>query len=233
MITVNEAIEKISIGQYAIETFRNVNNIDKDIKKAIEILKTWQKKKQLGEVYFNYYEQTGKTATLSIAFNAYDILINDLDQNFVEFEEYELKEEMGEDYWESVSIQFEDEGDTWHDDILLLIEKNKNDSVFNKAKVNYLTSQLKEHFGKKEFIDELMIALENRIQLIDNDRGLRELFDDNGEENVFHDDFIELIKLNDNMIDDTKSIQWNVDKILGWVTFFKTKESKYFMTNDF
>lgn len=233
MLTVEKAMEQISLGNYEVESLSDIGNIDSDIKKAIGIMREWQEKKVLGEVHFSYYDQTGKTVTLSTVFITYDVLTNDLDQGFLDYEDYEMKDELDKSYWENVSIQFEDEGVTYHDDILLLIEKGDMEKVHNKANIDYLSSQIKEHFGVTDFVDRLAIALEGRVQPIDSEKELRDLFNDNGEENVFHDSLVELIKMNDNLLDDTKSAEWNVIKMLGWVSFYKTKEGKYFMTNDF
>lgn len=121
------------------------DNFEKEFEEGIELINDWQQLEQLGEVGFDYYDETGKTVSLSIGFRNYWITMNDFEDGFLysafNSEEEYLEEEVD---FENISIMYEDEGDTWHEDVFLKIDSD------NKEVLSYLKTAIQDFFKENE-----------------------------------------------------------------------------------
>ena len=117
------------------------DKFEKEFEEGIKLINDWQQLEQLGEVGFNYYDETGKTVSLSIGFRNYWVTMNDFEDRFLynafDSEEEYLEEEVD---FENVSIMYEDEGDTWHEDVYLSLDSD------NREVLSYLKTAIKDFF---------------------------------------------------------------------------------------
>lgn len=117
------------------------DKFEKEFVEGIKLINDWQQLEQLGEVGFNYYDETGKTVSLSIGFRNYWVTMNDFEDRFLynafDSEEEYLEEEVD---FENISIMYEDEGDTWHEDVYLSLDSD------NREVLSYLKTAIKDFF---------------------------------------------------------------------------------------
>ena len=117
------------------------DKFEKEFEEGIKLINDWQQLEQLGEVGFNYYDETGKTVSLSIGFRNYWVTMNDFEDRFLynafDSEEEYLEEEVD---FENISIMYEDEGDTWHEDVYLSLDSD------NREVLSYLKTAIKDFF---------------------------------------------------------------------------------------
>ena len=99
------------------------DKFDKEFEEGVKLINDWQQLEQLGEVGFNYYDETGKTVSLSIGFRDYWVTMNDFKNGFL-YEDFGSKEEYLEEEvdFENISVMYEDDGDTWHEDVFLSLD---------------------------------------------------------------------------------------------------------------
>lgn len=121
------------------------DKFDKEFEEGVKLINDWQQLEQLGEVGFNYYDETGKTVSLSIGFRDYWVSMNDFKNGFL-YEDFGSKEEYLEEEvdFESISVMYEDNGDTWHEDICLMIDSD------NKEILSYLKTSIQDFFKENE-----------------------------------------------------------------------------------
>ena len=110
------------------------------------MIKNWQQFEQLGEVGFDYYDETGKTVSLSIGFRSYWVTMNDFIRDRFLYSAFDSKEEYLEEEvdFENISIMYEDGGDTWYEDIFLSLDSD------NKEVLSYLKTAIQDFFKKNE-----------------------------------------------------------------------------------
>ena len=122
------------------------DNFEKEFEEGVRLINDWQQLKQLGEVGFDYYDETGKTVSLSIGFRNYWVTMNDFEDGFL-YNTFDSKEEYLEEEvdFENISVMYEDEGDTWHeDDVFLEIDSD------NKDVLSYLKTAIQDFFKENE-----------------------------------------------------------------------------------
>ena len=145
---IEKALDIIAVNEENIENFTGgVKSFDKEFNEAIELVQKWQKEEELGEVNFDYYNETGKTITISIGFRNYWVTMNDVGEGFF-FDEFESEEEYldSEVDFEYITIMYEDEGDTEHDGFSLLIGDSEREISNNKAVIDFLKTTFKNFF---------------------------------------------------------------------------------------
>lgn len=122
------------------------DKFEKEFEEGVELINDWQQLEQLGEVGFDYYDETGKTLSLSIGFRSYWVTMNDFIRDRFLYSAFDSKEEYLEEEvdFENISIMYEDEGDTWYEDIFL-----KTDSD-NKEVLSYLKTAIQDFFKENE-----------------------------------------------------------------------------------
>ena len=121
------------------------DNFEKEFEEGIKLINDWQQLKQLGEVGFGYYDETGKTVSLSIGFRNYWVTMNDFEDGFL-YNTFDSKEEYLEEEvdFENISVMYEDEGDTWHEDVFLSLDSD------NREVLSYLKTAIQDFFKKNE-----------------------------------------------------------------------------------
>ena len=121
------------------------DKFEKEFEEGLKLINDWRQLEQLGEVGFDYYDETGKTVSLSIGFRDYWVTMNDFEDGFLynsfNSEEEYLEEEVD---FENISIMYEDEGDTWHEDVFLKIDSD------NKDVLSYLKTAIQDFFNKNK-----------------------------------------------------------------------------------
>ena len=145
---IEKALDIIAVNEENVESFNGgVKSFDKEFDEAIELVQKWQKEEELGEVNFDYYNETGKTVTISIGFRNYWVTMNDVGQEFF-FDEFESKEEYldSEVDFEYVTVMYEDEGDTEHDGFSLLIGDGEREISNNEVVIDFLKTTFKNFF---------------------------------------------------------------------------------------
>lgn len=143
---VNTALDIITVGEENIRTFTGGRDkFEEEFKEGIETINSWQQSEELGEVNFDYYEETGKTVTLSIGFINYWVVVNDLNEGFL-YDQFESEEEFlkTDIDFEEISIMYEDEGHTWHDGFILMVDSD------NKGVLTHLKTAVKDFFEENE-----------------------------------------------------------------------------------
>lgn len=117
------------------------DKFDKEFEEGVKLINDWQQLEQLGEVDFNYYDKTGKTVSLSIGFREYWVTMNDFKDGYL-YEDYDSKEEYLEEEvdFENISIMYENDGDTWHEDIFLEMDSDNKDVLL------YLKTAIQDFF---------------------------------------------------------------------------------------
>lgn len=116
------------------------DKFEKEFEEGVELINDWRQLEQLGEVYFNYYDETGKTVTLSIGFREYWVTMNDFEDGFL-YDTFNSEEDVD---FENISIMYEDDGDTWHEDIFLSLDSD------NKEVLSYLKTAIQDFFKENE-----------------------------------------------------------------------------------
>ena len=121
------------------------DKFEKEFEEGIKLINDWQQLEQLGEVGFDYYDDTEKTVSLSIGFRNYWVTMNDFEDRFL-YSAFDSKEEyLEEDVdFENISIMYEDDGDTWHEDIFLSLDSD------NKEVLSYLKTAIQDFFKENE-----------------------------------------------------------------------------------
>jgi len=121
------------------------DKFEKEFEEGIRLINDWQQLEQLGEVGFDYYDDTEKTVSLSIGFRNYWITMNDFEDGFL-YNAFDSKEEyLKEDVdFENISIMYEDDGDTWHEDVFLSLDSD------NKEVLSYLKTAIQDFFKENE-----------------------------------------------------------------------------------
>ena len=121
------------------------DKFEKEFEEGVELINDWRQLGQLGEVGFNYYDETGKTVSLSIGFRNYWVTMNDFEDGFL-YNAFDSKEEyLEEDVdFENISIMYEDDGDTWHEDVFLKINSD------NKEVLSYLKTAIQDFFKENK-----------------------------------------------------------------------------------
>lgn len=145
---IEKALDIIAVNEENIESFTGgVKSFDKEFDEAIELVQKWQKEEELGEVNFDYYNETGKTITISIGFRNYWVVMNDVDQGFF-FDEFESEEEYldSEVDFEYIAVMYEDDGDTEHDGFSLLIGDSEREVSNNEVVIDFLKTTFKNFF---------------------------------------------------------------------------------------
>ena len=145
---IEKALDIIAVNEENIENSTGgVKSFDKEFDEAIELVQKWQKEEELGEVNFDYYNETGKTITISIGFRNYWVTMNDVGQEFF-FDEFESKEEYldSEVDFEYITVMYEDEGDTEHDGFSLLIGDSEREVSNNEVVIDFLKTTFKNFF---------------------------------------------------------------------------------------
>ena len=145
---IEKALDIIAVNDENVESFTGgVKSLDKEFDEAIELVQKWQKEEELGEVNFDYYNETGKTITISIGFRNYWVTLNDVDQGFF-FDEFESEEEYldSEVDFEYITVMYEDEGDTEHDGFSLLIGDSEREVGNNEVVIDFLKTTFKNFF---------------------------------------------------------------------------------------
>lgn len=145
---IEKALDIIAVSEENVESFTGgVKSFDKEFDEAIKLVQKWQKEEELGEVNFDYYNETGKTITISIGFRNYWVTIDDIDQGFF-FDEFESEEEYldSEVDFEYITVMYEDEGDTEHDGFSLLIGDSERDRSNNEVVIDFLKTTFKNFF---------------------------------------------------------------------------------------
>ena len=145
---IEKALDIIAVNEENIENFTGgVKSFDKEFDEAIELVQKWQKEEELGEVNFDYYNETGKTITISIGFRNYWTIMNDFEEGFL-FDEFESKEEYLESEvdFEYITVMYEDEGDTEHDGFSLLIGDGERERSNNEVVIDFLKTTFKNFF---------------------------------------------------------------------------------------
>ena len=117
------------------------DKFEKEFEEGIRLIKNWQQLKQLGEVGFDYYDETGKTVSLSIGFRNYWVTMNDFEDKFL-YDAFDSKEDYLEEEvdFENISIMYEDDGETWHEDVYLSLDSD------NREVLSYLKTAIKDFF---------------------------------------------------------------------------------------
>lgn len=116
------------------------DKFEKEFEEGIRLIKHWQRLEQLGEVGFDYYDETGKTVSLSIGFRNYWVTKEDF-RNELLYDIFDSEEEVD---FGNISIMYEDEGDTWHEDIFLSLASD------NKEVLSYLKTAIQDFFKEDE-----------------------------------------------------------------------------------
>ena len=145
---IEKALDIIAVNDENIENFTGgVKSFDEEFDEAIKLVQKWQKEEELGEVNFDYYNETGKTITISIGFRNYWVTMNDVDEGFF-FDEFESEEEYldSEVDFEYITVMYEDEGDTEHDGFSLLIGDNEREVSNNEVVIDFLKTTFKNFF---------------------------------------------------------------------------------------
>lgn len=121
------------------------DKFEKEFEEGVRLIKNWQQLEQLGEVGFNYYDETGKTVSLSIGFRNYWVTMNDFEDKFL-YDAFDSKEDYLEEEvdFENISIMYEDDGETWHEGIFLSLDSD------NKEVLSYLKTAIQDFFKKNE-----------------------------------------------------------------------------------
>lgn len=121
------------------------DKFEKEFEEGIKLINEWQQLEQLGEVGFDYYDDTKKTVSLSIGFRNYWVTMNDFEDGFL-YSAFDSKEEyLEEDVdFENISIMYEDDGDTWHEDVFLSLDSD------NKEVLSYLKTAIQDFFKENE-----------------------------------------------------------------------------------
>lgn len=121
------------------------DKFEKEFEEGLKLINDLRQLEQLGEVGFDYYDETGKTVSLSIGFRDYWVTMNDFEDGFLynsfNSEEEYLEKEVD---FENISIMYEDEGDTWHEDVFLKIDSD------NKDVLSYLKTAIQDFFNKNK-----------------------------------------------------------------------------------
>lgn len=145
---IEKALNIIAVSEENFKTFTGgVKNFDKEFDEAIRLVQKWQKEEELGQVNFNYYNETGKTVTISIGFRDYWVTMNDVEEGFF-FDEFESEEEYldSEVNFEYITVMYEDEGETEHDGFSLLIGDGEIEAGNNKVVIDFLKTTFKDFF---------------------------------------------------------------------------------------
>lgn len=145
---IEKALNIIAVSEENFKTFTGgVKNFDKEFDEAIRLVQKWQKEEELGQVYFDYYNETGKTVTISIGFRDYWVTMNEVEEGFF-FEEFESEEECldSEVNFEYITVMYEDEGDTEHDGFSLLVGDGEMEVGNNKVVIDFLKTTFKDFF---------------------------------------------------------------------------------------
>lgn len=121
------------------------DKFEKEFEEGIRLIKNWQQLKQLGEVGFDYYDETGKTVSLSIGFRNYWVTMNDFEDKFL-YDAFDSKEDYLEEEvdFENISIMYEDDGETWHEDVYLSLDSD------NREVLSYLKTAIKDFFKRNK-----------------------------------------------------------------------------------
>lgn len=121
------------------------DKFDKEFEEGAKLINDWQQLEQLGEVGFDYYNDTGKTVSLNIGFRNYWVTMNDFENGFL-YSAFDSKEEYLEEEvdFENISIMYENEGDTWHEDVFLSLDSD------NKEVLSYLKTTIQDFFKENE-----------------------------------------------------------------------------------
>ena len=117
------------------------DKFEKEFEEGVKLINDWQQSGQLGEVGFDYYDETGKTVSLSIGFRNYWVTMNDFEDGFL-YDTFNSKEEYLEEEvdFENISIMYEDDGETWHEDVFLGADSD------NKNVLSYLKADIQDFF---------------------------------------------------------------------------------------
>ena len=145
---IEKALDIIAVSEENVESFTGgIKSFDKEFDEAIELVQKWQKEEELGEVNFDYYNETGKTITISIGFRNYWVTMNDVDQGFF-FDEFESEEEYLDSKvdFEYITVMYEDEGDTEHDGFSLLVGDGEREVGNNEVVIDFLKTTFKNFF---------------------------------------------------------------------------------------
>lgn len=145
---IEKALDIIAVNEENIENFTGgVKGFDKEFDESIELIQKWQKEEELGEVNFDYYNETGKTITISIGFRNYWVIMNDVEEGFF-FDEFESKEEYldSEVNFEYITVMYEDEGNMEHDGFSLLIGDGEREVGNNEVVIDFLKTTFKDFF---------------------------------------------------------------------------------------
>ncbi len=145
---IEKALDIIAVNEENFENFTGgVKRFDKEFDEAIELIQKWQKEEELGEVNFDYYNETGKIITISIGFRNYWVIMNDIEEGFF-FDEFESKEEYldSEVNFEYITVMYEDEGDTEHDGFSLLIGDGEREVGNNEVVIEFLKTTFRDFF---------------------------------------------------------------------------------------
>lgn len=145
---IEKALDIIAVYEDNFESFTGgVKRFDKEFDEAIEIIQKWQKEEELGEVNFDYYNETGKTITISIGFKGYWVIMNDIEEGFF-FDEFESKEEYldSEVNFEYITVTYENEDNIEHDGFSLLIGDGEREVGNNEVVIDFLKTTFKDFF---------------------------------------------------------------------------------------
>ena len=145
---IEKALDIIAVNEENFENFTGgVKRFDKEFDEAIELIQKWQKEEELGEVNFDYYNETGKAITISIGFRNYWVIMNDIEEGFF-FDEFESKEEYldSEVNFEYITAMYRDEGNTEHDGFSLLIGDGEREVGNNEVVIDFLKTTFRDFF---------------------------------------------------------------------------------------
>lgn len=145
---IEKALDIIAVNEENFENFTGgVKRFDKEFDEAFELIQKWQKEEELGEVNFDYYNETGKMITISIGFRNYWVIMNDIEEGFF-FDEFESKEEHldSEVNFEYITVMYRDEGNTEHDGFSLLIGDGEREVGNNEVVIDFLKTTFKDFF---------------------------------------------------------------------------------------
>lgn len=138
---IGKAVDIIDSGGEKFEKIsQDVTNINEDIGKALHTIKEWSSKGILGETQLDYYIDTGKTVTLSVAFREYWSFINGVDVQYSPEEQEEYFE--SEVDFKKIYVTFEDEGDQFEEVIQLDLREEQE-------VLEYLTVSIKDFVYKE------------------------------------------------------------------------------------
>lgn len=110
-----EAIKEDTVG--TLRVGGSLESINEDMKEAIEFIEELQSSKELGEVFIDYYNETGKTVVLSIGLRSYQTVLNDIEVEHINIsDELYMNDEVD---FGSVVAMYEDEGNSYFEDIFV------------------------------------------------------------------------------------------------------------------